>query len=192
MIDYDLAAKRSIVIYDNIELFPFMNGMSLEDIYNLIIEIEKDKTKRDEMTDSLLSYDDEIMEIIPLDEQELMDISVSGDNLFYANGILTKNSFGLPATADVMLALIATDDLKNLNQMMIKQLKNRYSDPEIYKKFIIGVDKSRMRLYNLENSAQESIQDSGAVFDNTPSARDDGPRYNTNYKFNKGSFEDFK
>ena len=140
-------------------------------------------------------------------EIEVVDIEVDGNRLFYANDILihnsgydnsdvsltdTSESFGLPATADVMLALIATDDLKNLNQMMIKQLKNRYSDPEIYKKFIIGVDKSRMRLYNLENSAQESIQDSGAVFDNTPSARDDGPRYKTNYKFNKGSFEDFK
>ena len=69
----------------------------------------------------------------------------------------TSESFGLPATADLMIALISTDELKQLNQMMVKQLKNRYADPEMFKRFIIGVDKSRMRLYDAEQSAQDDL-----------------------------------
>lgn len=69
----------------------------------------------------------------------------------------TSESFGLPATADLMFALIATDELKQLNQIMVKQLKNRYADPEKYKRFVIGVDKSRMKLYDAEQSAQDDI-----------------------------------
>jgi archaellum biogenesis ATPase FlaH len=69
----------------------------------------------------------------------------------------TSESFGLPATADLMFALIATDELKQLNQIMVKQLKNRYADPEMYKRFVIGVDKSRMKLYDAEQSAQDDL-----------------------------------
>lgn len=69
----------------------------------------------------------------------------------------TSESFGLPATADLMFALIATDELKQLNQIMVKQLKNRYADPEMFKRFVIGVDKSRMKLYDAEQSAQDDI-----------------------------------
>jgi replicative DNA helicase len=69
----------------------------------------------------------------------------------------TSESFGLPATADLMIALISTDELKQLNQMMVKQLKNRYADPEMYKRFIIGVDKSRMKLYDAEDAAQDDL-----------------------------------
>lgn len=69
----------------------------------------------------------------------------------------TSESFGLPATADLMFALISTDELKQLNQIMVKQLKNRYADPEMYKRFVIGVDKSRMKLYDAEQSAQDDL-----------------------------------
>jgi replicative DNA helicase len=73
----------------------------------------------------------------------------------------TSESFGLPATADIMFALITTDELTELNQMMVKILKNRYNDPNYYKRFVIGVDRSKMRLYNAEDSAQKNISDSG-------------------------------
>lgn len=73
----------------------------------------------------------------------------------------TSESFGLPATADIMLALISTEELEQLNQIMVKQLKNRYGDPNQYKKFVIGVDRSKMRLYDAEQSAQVDIVDSG-------------------------------
>jgi replicative DNA helicase len=71
----------------------------------------------------------------------------------------TSESFGLPATADIMFALIATEELDKLNQIMVKQLKNRYSDPTKYKRFVIGVDKSKMKLYDVEMGAQSNIMD---------------------------------
>ena len=73
----------------------------------------------------------------------------------------TSESFGLPATADLMFALISTEDLEGLNQIMVKQLKNRYNDPTIYKRFVVGIDRAKMRLYDCEQSAQEDIVDSG-------------------------------
>ena len=85
----------------------------------------------------------------------------------------TSESFGLPATVDFMFALISTEELENLNQIMVKQLKNRYNDPSYYKRFVIGVDRARMKLYDVEDSAQKNIADSG---------QDDGPA------FDKSSF----
>ena len=66
----------------------------------------------------------------------------------------TSESFGLPATADLMFALISTEELEKMNQLLVKQLKNRYNDPTKNKKFIIGVDRAKMRLYDVENKAQ--------------------------------------
>lgn len=71
----------------------------------------------------------------------------------------TSESFGLPATADFMVALIVTEELEKLNQIMVKQLKNRYSDPTKYKRFVIGVDKNKMKLYDVEYNAQSNIMD---------------------------------
>ena len=73
----------------------------------------------------------------------------------------TSESFGLPATADLMFALISTDDLEGLGQIMVKQLKNRYNDPTINKRFVIGIDRSKMRLFDVEQSAQDDILDKG-------------------------------
>lgn len=73
----------------------------------------------------------------------------------------TSESFGLPATADFMFALISTEELENLNQLMVKQLKNRYNDPTAYKRFMIGVDRAKMRLFDLEGAAQKHLVDSG-------------------------------
>jgi len=80
----------------------------------------------------------------------------------------TSESFGLPATADLMFALISTEELEELGQIMVKQLKNRYNDPTKYKRFVIGVDRSRMKLYDVEESAQSDImsdmaQDTGPI-----------------------------
>lgn len=80
----------------------------------------------------------------------------------------TSESFGLPATADLMFAIISTEELEQLGQLMIKQLKNRYADPTRNKRFMIGVDRARMKLYDLEDSAQQAITDSNIdvpVFD---------------------------
>ena len=73
----------------------------------------------------------------------------------------TSESFGLPATADLMFALISTEDTEKLSQILVKQLKNRYNDPTIFKRFVVGIDRAKMRLYDCEQSAQEDIIDSG-------------------------------
>lgn len=78
----------------------------------------------------------------------------------------TSESFGLPATADLFIALIRSEELDALNQILVKQLKNRYSDPSHYKRFVIGVDRSKMKLYDVEDSAQAGIADAGQ--DDTP------------------------
>ena len=71
----------------------------------------------------------------------------------------TSESFGLPATADLMFALISTDELEGLGQILVKQLKNRYNDPTVYKRFIVGIDRAKMRLYDCEQSAQHDMID---------------------------------
>ena len=71
----------------------------------------------------------------------------------------TSESFGLPATADLMFALISTEELENMNQIMVKQLKNRYNDPTgATKRFVVGIDRAKMRLYDVEDSAQTLVQ----------------------------------
>jgi len=71
----------------------------------------------------------------------------------------TSESFGLPATADLMFALISTEELEGLNQILVKQLKNRYNDPTMFKRFVVGIDRSKMRLYDCEQSAQDGMVD---------------------------------
>ena len=73
----------------------------------------------------------------------------------------TSESFGLPATADLMFALISSEELEEMGQIMVKQLKNRYNDPSYYKRFTLGIDRSKMRLFDVEQSAQDGITDSG-------------------------------
>jgi replicative DNA helicase len=97
----------------------------------------------------------------------------------------TSESFGLPATADFMFALISTEELEQLNQIMVKQLKNRFADPNHNKRFVVGVDRAKMKLYDVEQLAQTGIVDSG---------QDDPPLNtfgNRESKFNK-KFEGFK
>jgi hypothetical protein len=72
----------------------------------------------------------------------------------------TSESFGLPATADLMFALISNEELDALNQIAVKQLKNRYNDPTINKRFVIGIDRARMRLYDLAENEQKGLSDS--------------------------------
>ena len=94
----------------------------------------------------------------------------------------TSESFGLPATADFMFALISSEELEEKNQIMVKQLKNRYNDPTVNRKFILGVDRSKMKFYDVEQSAQEDLVESGQK-----------DPISTDNKFKKlGQFSDFK
>ena len=92
----------------------------------------------------------------------------------------TSESFGLPATADLMFALVSTEDMEELDQIMVKQLKNRYNDPTINKRFVVGIDRAKMRLYDCEQSAQTDILDDG-----------DSEEYNK-LQESKAKFDDFK
>ena len=82
----------------------------------------------------------------------------------------TSESFGLPATADLMFALISTEELEQMNQIMVKQLKNRYNDPTHHKRFVIGVDRSKMRLFDVDEDGQ-TLTDDTPVFDNTETGK---------------------
>ena len=93
----------------------------------------------------------------------------------------TSESFGLPATADLMFALISTEELEGLGQILVKQLKNRYNDPTIHKRFVVGIDRAKMRLYDCEQSAQQDILDNGKE-----------EEYDYEEKKPKKSFEGFK
>ena len=93
----------------------------------------------------------------------------------------TSESFGLPATADLMFALISTEELEGLGQILVKQLKNRYNDPTVFKRFVVGIDRAKMRLYDVEQSAQKDILDSGQE-----------EEYNYEESKPKKSFEGFK
>jgi archaellum biogenesis ATPase FlaH len=102
----------------------------------------------------------------------------------------TSESFGLPATADFMFALISSEELESLGQIMVKQLKNRYSDPGSNRRFVLGIDRSKMRLYNVEQSAQD-LHD-GPVMDRTKFGEEDNERSKPKSKFDKSKFEGFK
>jgi hypothetical protein len=138
---------------------------------------------------------DTIISITECEEDDLLDIEVDGNHLFYANDILTHNSssdieitdtsesFGLPATCDLMWALITSEELDMLGQLMVKQLKNRYNDINYYKRFVLGIERGKMKLFGLEDSAQKELMDDSPVYDRTPS----GQRDNV-----KSKFKDFK
>ena len=98
----------------------------------------------------------------------------------------TSESFGLPATADLMFALISTEELENINQIMVKQLKNRYNDLNLFKRFVVGIDRAKMRLYDVEDSAQVDIVDSGQEqYDFEEIAKSQQPTAKfTDFKFN--------
>ena len=109
----------------------------------------------------------------------------------------TSESFGLPATADFMIALVRTEALDETGQVMVKQLKNRYADPSVNRKFVLGIDRTKMRLFDAEQSAQEDIIDdyrggktkrSESVMDNTKFGMEDRERNKPKPKFNNFKF----
>ena len=98
----------------------------------------------------------------------------------------TSESFGLPATADLMFAIISTEQMEEVGQIMVKQLKNRYNDPTVNRKFVIGIDRAKMRLFDVDQAAQDELVDNGQ--------EDDTPSFDiaTGGKFKKRDFEGFE
>lgn len=129
-----------------------------------------------------------------------IDIHLDGNNLFFANSILTHNSgvsntdpdmtnvaesLGLPMTVDLLLAIISNPQLDELNQKMIKQLKNRYNDTVLYNKFIVGLNKSKMKFYDvnakgqIQSTNQTNIQNTQITNQDLGYEEDDNPKLNT-------------
>jgi hypothetical protein len=142
-------------------LIQLTGEMDILQLTDLLINLEKEKEYKNKKTDELINYNDEIISIENVGVQDTVDISVSGDNLFYCNDILTKNSFGLPATVDLMFALISTEELEKSNHLLVKQLKNRYNDTSVNRKFVVGVNRAKMKLYDVDESVQADLVESG-------------------------------
>lgn len=146
---------------------------------------------------------DKIVCIEELDSSDAIDIEVSGNHLFYANDILTHNSnsdvnitdtsesFALPATVDFMLALVTSEELEGLGQIMAKQLKNRYTDLGKCKRFVLGIDRTKMKLYDVEESAQDLMDDT-PIMDKGSFGEREKATNRKKSKFELQQFEDFK
>ena len=167
-----------------------------------------------------------IVSIKKIGKRKTIDISISGNKLFWANGILTHNSgfdhsdvsisntaesMGLPNTLDFYFALIQTEELEKLGQVLIKQFKNRYNDKSDNLKFILGLDKSKMKFYDVNVSAQSfpsnTQQQSNSKFTKTSNfsnssanttgnlesfeEQDDPSTYTRNFPKTKKSFDDW-
>jgi len=104
----------------------------------------------------------------------------------------TSESFGLPATADFMFALISSEELESLNQIMVKQLKNRYNDPGSNRRFVLGIDRSKMRLYDVEQSGQDGLVDDRPVMDKGKFMEEENERGRPKKKFDRSKFDGFK
>ena len=108
----------------------------------------------------------------------------------------TSESFGLPATTDLMFALVSSEELESLGQIMVKQLKNRFNDPVMNKRFVVGVDRGKMRLYDVEQSAQDELVNDNPVMDNAVfgSRRNDEDSQGqfSQRKFDKRTFKDLR
>jgi hypothetical protein len=104
----------------------------------------------------------------------------------------TSESFGLPATADFMFALISSEELESLSQIMVKQLKNRYSDPGSNRRFVLGIDRSKMRLYDVEQSGQDGLVDDRPVMDKGKFMEEENERGRPKTRFDRSKFEGFK
>jgi len=103
----------------------------------------------------------------------------------------TSESFALPATVDFMCALISTEEMEQLGQIMIKQLKNRYGDPTQNRRFVVGVDRAKMRLYNVEQSAQSDIVDDRPVMDKSEFSERFDEEENMKWMTKKAGRKDF-
>jgi hypothetical protein len=152
-----------------------LSNLELFELSDLLIKLEEDKKDKNKFTDNYIDYNDEIVSIEEIGIKETIDIGVSGDNLFYCNNILTKNSFGVAATVDQMVALIKTDELDQLGQVMFKQIRNRDNDVSKYKRFVVGIDKNKMRLFDVEQSAQvdalDEVQDESYNHEETKTSK---------------------
>ena len=110
-----------------------------------------------------MRFNDEILSIEILNEEEMIDIEVSDDHLFYGDGILISNSIGIPGVCDLMLAGMRNEETDSIGQIVFKQLKNRFRKMQYRPKFVLGCDFDQQLFYDLSQSEQTLVEDTAAV-----------------------------
>lgn len=110
-----------------------------------------------------MNFNDEIVSIEILNEEEMIDIEVSDDHLFYGDGILVSNSIGIPGVCDLMLAGMRNEETDSIGQIIFKQLKNRFRKMQYRPKFVLGCDFDQQLFYDLSQSEQTLVEDTAAV-----------------------------
>lgn len=133
------------------------SDMDIFDLTDLLISLEIEKIEKDFERDQTIDFNDEIVSIESVGVKDTVDLTVTGDNLFYCNGILTKNSIGLPMTLDLFLGIIRTDELEEEKKLMFKQIKNRWGDISYKQRFVVGIDRSKMKIFNLDDIDQSKL-----------------------------------
>lgn len=133
-----------------------------------------------------MKFNDEIVSIEILNEEEMIDIEVSDDHLFYGDGILVSNSIGIPGVCDFMLAGMRNEETDSIGQIIFKQLKNRFRKMQYRPKFVLGCDFDQQLFYDLSQSEQNLVE-------NTPVVEVDSSRIQEKFQANKrkkGRFDD--
>jgi hypothetical protein len=110
-----------------------------------------------------MNFNDEIVSIEILDDEEMIDIEVSDDHLFYGDGILVSNSIGIPGVCDLMLAGMRNEETDSIGQIIYKQLKNRFRKMQYKPKFVLGCDFDQQLFYDLSQSEQNLVENTAAV-----------------------------
>ena len=151
LLSYIQCSNQAQIIIDNPNIFKNWNNITdVELLTGILYNLKEEREEHSAVTDTYIDYNDEIVSIEECDEMELMDITVSGDNLFYINDIVTKNSHGISMTADLMFGLISTPELEQLGHLRVKQLKNRFGNLFAPNSFLIGAHRAKMTLFDVD------------------------------------------
>lgn len=145
---------------------------SVEQLSDLLYELEMDKARQNNLTDALQEYNDEIVSIVELEEEDTMDITVSADNLFYANGILTKNSIGLPQTLDFFMAQTTDDIMMENGKQLWHLLKTRWGNKSNVKPQLVNCDFNHMRFSDIDEHTEHVKEVQSKVGQNKPQKKD--------------------
>lgn len=151
LLSYIQCSNQAQIIIDNPNIFKNWNNITdVELLTGILYNLKEEKEEHSVVTDTYIDYNDEIVSIEECNEMELMDITVSGDNLFYINDIVTKNSHGISMTADLMFGFISTPELEQLGHLRVKQLKNRFGNLFAPNSFLIGAHRAKMTLFDVD------------------------------------------
>ena len=148
--DEFLFIERCYALTDfHIKEYPILKKYDYNKVFNAMAILELNSLEEEQKFDASIDFNDEIIEIEEVGELDVVDITVDNDSLFYANDVLTKNSYGLVFGCDILIGIITTPEFDAQNKICFKQLKNRYRDINMNNKFLLGVNKSKMKLYDL-------------------------------------------